>query len=221
MASSSVGRRLAPAARRAQILDVGAEQFAVRPYEQVHMADVAAIAGISRALVYRYFPTKRDLFAAVYRRASERLLAASEVVSGLTLAEQILAGLDAHFDFFVENSRTVLVANRGALAGDSAIEGIISEELAELRRRMLNAGGLHGRERVRASIALSGWLAFVRAVCVEWLADPDQTLTREDVREMCLSALLSALSGEAIQTMTPENTMSQPSTSISTLERTR
>jgi AcrR family transcriptional regulator len=193
MASSSVGRRLAPHARRDQILDVGAQQFAARPYEQVHIADVAAIAGISRALVYRYFPTKRDLFAAVYRRASERLLAASELVPGLTLIEQILAGLDAHFEFFVENARTVLVANRGPLAGDPVIEGIISEELAELRKLMLDAGGLHSRARVRASIALSGWLAFVRAVCVEWLADPDQTLTREDVREMCLSALLSAL----------------------------
>jgi AcrR family transcriptional regulator len=193
MASSSVGRRLAPHARRDQILDVGAQQFAARPYEQVHIADVAAIAGISRALVYRYFPTKRDLFAAVYRRASERLLAASELVPGLTLIEQILAGLDAHFEFFVENARTVLVANRGALAGDPAIEGIISDELAELRKLMLDASGLHDRARVRASIALSGWLAFVRAVCVEWLGDPDQTLTREDVRKMCLSALLSAL----------------------------
>src|SRR5580692_11343254 len=220
--AASEGRRLAPQARRDQIVDVGAGQFATKPYEQVHMADIATAAGISRALVYRYFPTKRDLFAAVYRRASERLLAASEFVPGLTLAEQVLAGLDAHFDFFVENARTVLVANRGALAGDPAIEGIISEELAELRRRMLDAGGLHGRERVRASIALSGWLAFVRVICVEWLADPEETLTREDVREMCLSALLSALSGDSdYDPGIGVNTMSQPSTSISTPERTR
>lgn len=190
---SNVGRRLAPDVRRDQIVDVGAAQFAALPYERVHMADVAAEAGISRALVYRYFPTKRDLFAAVYQRASERLLAASELGHGLTLAEQVEAGLDAHFDFFVANARTVLVANRGALAGDPMIEGIISEELAELRRRMLDAGGLRGRERVHASIALCGWLAFVRAVCVEWLADPKEALSREQVREMCMSALLSAL----------------------------
>jgi AcrR family transcriptional regulator len=195
--SSSLRRRLAPSARREQILDVGAEQFAARAYEQVHMADVAKIAGISRALVYRYFPTKRDLFAAVYSRASERLLAASELVPELTLAEQVLAGLEAHFDFFVANALTVLVANRGALAGDPMIEGIISAELAELRKRMLDASAMHGRARLRASVAISGWLAFVRVVCVEWLADPDQTLTREDVREMCLRALLSALGNQA------------------------
>jgi AcrR family transcriptional regulator len=191
--ASSEGRRLAPQARRDQIVDVGAGQFATQPYEQVHMADIAAAAGISRALVYRYFPTKRDLFAAVYQRASERLLKASELVPGIALAEQVLAGLDAHFDFFVENARTVLVANRGALAGDPMIEGIISEELAELRKRMLDAGGLHGRARVRASTALYGWLAFVRAVCVEWLAESDGVLSREEVRDMCMSALVSAL----------------------------
>jgi AcrR family transcriptional regulator len=196
MASSTARRRLTPQARRDQIVDVGAHEFAARPYEQVHMADLAAIAGVSRALVYTYFPTKRDLFAAVYERASQRLLAASELVAGLSLAEQVLAGLDAHFDFFIENARTVLVANRGELAGDPLIEGIISQELAELRKRMLDAGALRGHERIRAQVALSGWLAFVRAVCVEWLADPDRALSREEVREMCLSALLSVLGSE-------------------------
>jgi AcrR family transcriptional regulator len=189
----SEGRRLAPEARRDQIVDVGAKQFATQPYERVRMADVAAVAGISRALVYRYFPTKRDLFAAVYQRASERLLEASEFDPSVALAEQVVAGLDAHFDFFIENARTVLVANRGALAGDPMIEGIISEELAQLRKRMLDASGLLGRARVRASTALYGWLAFVRAVCVEWLAQPDQVLSREEVRDMCMSALVSAL----------------------------
>jgi AcrR family transcriptional regulator len=191
--ASSQGRRLAPEARRDQIVDVGAKKFSGQPYEHVRMADVAAEAGISRALVYRYFPTKRDLFAAVYQRASDRLLKESEIVPNLALAEQIKAGLDAHFDFFVENARTVLVANRGPLAGDPMIEGIISAELAELRRRMLDGSELRGRARVRASIALSGWLAFVRAVCVEWLADPDRVLSREEVRELCMSALESAL----------------------------
>ncbi len=157
------------------------------------MADIAALAGVSRALVYRYFPTKRDLFAAVYQRASERLLEASDLVPNVALAEQIVAGLEAHLEFFTENARTVLVANRGALAGDPLIEGIISDELVQLRKRMLDAARLSGRARVRASTALSGWLAFVRAVCVEWLADADDVLTREEIRDMCMRALVSAL----------------------------
>jgi hypothetical protein len=67
------------------------------------------------------------------------LLKATERIPEMALPDQTAAGLDAHFDFFLENTRTVLVANRGALAGDPMIEGIISEELAELRKRMLGA----------------------------------------------------------------------------------
>ena len=55
------------------------------------------------------------------------------------------------------------------------------------------------REYARRS-ALSGWLAFVRGVCVEWLADPEGTLSREEVREMCMGALLSTL---GTQPLTP------------------
>jgi len=152
---------------------------------------VAARAGVSRALMYRYFSSKRDLFAAIYRRASDRLLEATEIEGNRLQAETVEAGLDAHFDYFLANARTVLVANRGALSGDPVIQGIISEELGVLRQRMLDALDLGVHERAMAATALTGWLSFVRAVCVEWLAD--EKLSREEVRALCLRTLVSAL----------------------------
>jgi AcrR family transcriptional regulator len=187
-------RRLSPEERRNQLLDVGAELFADRPYEEVLIEDVAARAGVSRALMYRYFSSKPDFFAAIFQRASDRLLAATEFDGALSMAEQVAAGLDAHFDYFVANARTILVANRGALSGDPQIQGIISAELGVLRQRMLDAGAVSGHERVIASTALAGWLAFVRAVCVEWLTD--QKMTREEVRDMCLRTLVHALGAD-------------------------
>jgi len=186
-----VRRRLAPDARRDELLDCGAAEFATRPYEEVLMADIADRAGVSRGLVYRYFPTKRDLFAGIYQRASDRLLEASTIRPEIPLAEQVVAGLEAHLDFFVANARTVVEANRGALAGDPVIQGIIDAELAVLRQRILDAASLRGHARAVASTALHGWLAFVRVVCVDWLTD--KTLSRREVREMCQRALVSAL----------------------------
>jgi AcrR family transcriptional regulator len=183
--------RLSPDERRHQLLDIGAELFAGLPYEEVLMGDVAAQAGVSRALLYRYFSSKRDLFAAIYQRASDRLLAATEIGVGDFRTETVEAGLDAHFDFFLANARTVLVANRGALSGDPVIQGIISEELGVLRQRMLDALHLGEHERAVAATALTGWLSFVRAVCVEWLAD--EKLSRDEVRAMCLRTLVGAL----------------------------
>lgn len=184
-------RRLSPDDRRSQLLDVGAEMFAAQPYEEVLMEDVAAAAGVSRALMYRYFSSKPVFFTAIFQRASDRLLEATESDGTLSLAESVEAGLDAHFDYFEANARTILVANRGPLSGDPTVQGIVAEELAVLRQRMLDVSGLGGHDRTLAATALSGWLAFVRSVCVEWLTD--QELSRQEVRALCLRTLVTAL----------------------------
>lgn len=183
-------RRLTPAARQDELLDVGAQLFASRPYEDVLMEDVAAEAGVSRALLYRYFPSKRDLFAAIYQRAADRLLGATELDPAVPLAEQIAAGLDAHIDYFVANRHTVLTANR-ALAGDPIVGSIIADELAVLQTRLVGVIRLSEGRRRFASVVVMGWLALVQALCVEWLEDP--SVPRAELRDVCTGALLGAL----------------------------
>ena len=193
MSSNLVGvsedrrRRLTPQQRRNQLLDVGAAMFVAHTYEEVRMEDVAAQAGVSRALMYRYFPTKRDFFAAIFKADSERLLAASEFGTDVPIAEQIVAGLNAHLDYFSAHKHNILTANRGALAGDPTVQAIISDQLVTIRNRMLDLMGQGGHSRQVASAALDGWLAFVRAVCVDWL-QADQ-LSRNEVLDLCLRAL--------------------------------
>ncbi|MBB5959762.1 AcrR family transcriptional regulator [Saccharothrix tamanrassetensis] len=183
-------RRLDPAQRRAELIDVGARLFAAKPYEQVLMEDVAERAGVSRALLYRYFPTKRELFAAIHRQATARLLAASEFDGTGPLVEQLTAALEAHIDYFAANSHVVLAANR-ELAGDPVVQAVIADEFAVLRRRLLDATGLEGRPREVVSAAVTGWLVFVRTLCVDWLAN--DTFSRAELRDVCVGALLGAL----------------------------
>lgn len=59
-----------------------------------------------------------------------------------------------------------LTVNRGALAGDPTIQTILSHELATLHGRALAATGTSGSDENLVSVALYGWLALVRAVCV-------------------------------------------------------
>jgi AcrR family transcriptional regulator len=178
--------------RRAQLVDVGAEMFAARPYGEVLMEEVAACAGVSRALLYKHFPSKRDLFEAVYRKAADVLLVETEFDSTIPLVEQVAAGLDTHFDHFVANRNTVLAANR-TLAGDPVIQAVINDELAALRQRIIDAAGLPDDSLGLVSAALAGWLVFVRVVCVEWLVH--QAFSRAELHQTCLGALLGALSG--------------------------
>ncbi|WP_051838558.1 TetR/AcrR family transcriptional regulator [Streptomyces sp. NRRL WC-3742] len=184
-------RRLSPDERRAQLLATGARLFAERPYEEVLMEEIAERAGVSRALLYRHFPSKPELFAAVFRQASADLLVRTRLDPGDSLAEQLVQGLDAHFDYFVANRHAVLAANR-RLAGDVVIQTIIAEELDELRVRLLGALPLADEAaRPAASQVLSSWLVFVRVLVLDWLAE--ETCSRVELRDACVGAVLGAL----------------------------
>ncbi|WP_432097488.1 TetR/AcrR family transcriptional regulator [Streptomyces sp. bgisy100] len=183
-------RRLAPAERRSQLLDTGARLFAAKPYDEVLMEDVAERAGVSRALLYRYFPGKRDLFAAIYRQAADRLLAETELDPARPVYAQLRAGLDAHIDYFVAHRNTVLAANR-VLAGDPVIQAVITDELSTLRERLLDTPELARGPREAVSAALMSWLVFVRTLCVDWLAH--RAFSRAVLLDMCLGALLGTL----------------------------
>src|SRR5262249_11250701 len=170
--------------------------FASRSYEAVLMEDVAERAGVSRALLYKHFPSKRDLFAAIYQQAADGLLDATELDPDVPFTDQLLAGLDTHIDYFVANSSAVLAANR-TLAGDPTIQAIINGELAVLRQRMIDASGLDGPARnVLASVS-TGWLVFVRVLVIDWLAGP--TFSRIQLRDICVGALMGALGDIAPQ----------------------
>ena len=100
-------KRLAPADRRAQLLSVGARFFASHPYAEVLMEDVAEQAGVSRALLYRHFPSKQALFAAVYQQAADRLLAETRFDPADSLVDQLTQGMDVHLDYFVDRKSVV------------------------------------------------------------------------------------------------------------------
>ncbi|WEB45221.1 TetR/AcrR family transcriptional regulator [Streptomyces yunnanensis] len=184
-------QRLSPADRRAQLLTVGAQLFAARPYDEVLMEDVAKEAGVSRALLYRHFPSKHALFAVVYQQAADQLLADTRLDPADSLVEQLIQGMDVHLDYFIANRQAVLAVNR-VLAGDPVIQSIMTNELDALRTRLLAVVPL-ARESAREAVSavLKSWLVFVQVLCVDWLTR--ETCTRTELRDSCIGALLGAL----------------------------
>ncbi|USQ74866.1 TetR/AcrR family transcriptional regulator [Ornithinimicrobium cryptoxanthini] len=67
------GAKLPRAQRREQILSVATEVFATAGFTSTGLEDVAGAAGISRAILYRHFESKAQLYRAVLDRARERL----------------------------------------------------------------------------------------------------------------------------------------------------
>jgi AcrR family transcriptional regulator len=184
-------RRLEPQQRREHLLDTAAAMFAEKPYEDVLVEDIAARAGVSRSLMYHHFSSKRDLYVAIFKRASSRFLARVSPDPQLPLAEQLAAGLGAHIQSFVDHPFEAVTINRGALSDDPAIQAIISEELNVVGQRLVNELVADGHLRDVTEIAVEGWLAFVRAACVKWIQS--QNISRDDLTEMCLRAFDCAL----------------------------
>jgi AcrR family transcriptional regulator len=67
-------RRLTAEERRESILDAANHVFGQHGYEHVRIDDVAAAAGISKALIYEHFESKQDLYAELMNRAAIDLL---------------------------------------------------------------------------------------------------------------------------------------------------
>src|SRR5580692_3021900 len=70
MAGTPAYTRLQVDERRRQLLDAGAALFAQHAYEEISMRQIAAAAGVSKPLLYHYFPSKNELFMAAVTEAS-------------------------------------------------------------------------------------------------------------------------------------------------------
>lgn len=176
--------------RRRQVVEAGSLLFAEHAFEEISMRQIAEAAGISKALLYHYFPSKIELFkAAVAERAAEleRLI---EPAGGGTAFEQLSRSLDAYLGWIEENSRawSKLVQSAATLpeAGE-LVEGFRTRTLDQILKR------LTGRRKPRPVLrtSLKGWLGYVDAAILDWAQAGD--LSREQVRELILSAFGAAL----------------------------
>ncbi|MBY6413181.1 TetR/AcrR family transcriptional regulator [Rhodococcus sp. BP-252] len=179
-------KRLSPTERRTQLLDIGSRLFADRPYDDVWIEEVADLAGVSRGLMYHYFPSKRDFFAEIIRVESVRILEITAPDTSLPVVEQVAAGLDAYIRYASEHEHGVRAINRGSILGDTEIQAIVTAEFDTQQQRILAALPPELQTELMKS-ALRGWVSFVRAVCLDWL--DRRAITEEDVKTLCMRAL--------------------------------
>jgi AcrR family transcriptional regulator len=98
--------RLPAAERRAAILAAALEVFAERGYHGTSIEDIAQAAGVSKALIYEYFASKRDLHGLLLSQHVSELFARlqANATAGATGKERLRGGIDA-FLAFVEAHR--------------------------------------------------------------------------------------------------------------------
>lgn len=117
-------RRLAPEARRAQLLAVSEDVFARLGYQGTAVEDIAAAAGVTRTLIYKYFADKDEIYLECVRVARETLDAAVVSAAGQydDPEHQLRAGFRAYFTFVRDGGSKwdVLFGGGAAAAGTVA-----------------------------------------------------------------------------------------------------
>lgn len=186
--------RLSPAARREQLLDLGAAMVAAGRLEELSIDGIAEEAGISRGLLYHYFPSKRDFRRAVLRRIADELIVVTAPPPDLEPLDQLVAGLAAYVDFVRDNRVAYVAFVRGAAGGDEDLREIQDEARAALTDRIfttadpgdLEALGLVDTPAMR--LLVRGWSAGVEEMLLTWLDEP-AGIDRQELLDLMVRAL--------------------------------
>jgi AcrR family transcriptional regulator len=181
--SSGQGRRLPPAARRAQILDAAMVVFSGRDPAGVTYEEIAESAGVSRALLYNYFPDRAALLDQLAERNGKRLRA--EVFDALASVpgrvDALAEAIRVHLRFAARDHDAYASATGGSQAAvPNPAEAALVRSVAE----MLGEGP-------EAEMVGAGLIHAIRAMVLTWSATPTIDFERAD--ELITAVIAGAL----------------------------
>jgi AcrR family transcriptional regulator len=157
------------------------------------MAEVARAAGISKGLLYHYFPSKRDLFVATLEAAAAELRDITEPDPSTPIPEQLAATLDAYLAWIEDHADSYAKLLESATGSDD-VRSYMAQMRAGTVERILGTL-VKGGNPAAVRTALNGFLWFIDGACLDWLAHRD--LTRDQLRDMLTTAFAGAIGAAA------------------------
>lgn len=189
---NSVRQRLSAEDRRKQLVGIGLMMLRTQPIHELSIDAVAAEAGISRGLLFHYFPTKRDFYIAVVSAAGRRLLRVTKPDPSLPADEQLRQMLLSFAAFVTRRRDSYISFVRGAAGGDVYVVEIYAETRAALTLRVLDLLGEPAQLPASpVRLTVHAWLAYVEDLTIEWsgLPEADRPTTAEELVDQTIAAL--------------------------------
>lgn len=185
-------RRLRSDERRTQLVEIGMRLVAASSFDAVPIDRVAKEAGISRSLLFHYFPDKRAFQVAVAEASAQELLAATEPDPDLPPDERLRASLHAFVDYVSERQEAFVSLIRGATGGEPGLRDVFDRAHTVVANRVLEGVGVTpGSEGALLRIAVRGWVAFLEEAVVVWLASGEPT--QDELVGLLEAALVAAV----------------------------
>ena len=187
--------RLTVDERREQLVRLGVDIFSERPYDEVSIDGIAAAAGISKGLLYHYFPSKRDFYVAVVRHGAAQLEAATVIDEVASPEEGFVAGLDRYLDYVEEHASGFAAVLGAGIGNDPMVRAIVDDVRRAMTDRILDNLARRVEPPVpptpQVRVAVRGWVGFAEAASLDWLEHRE--VSRAQLRDLLASTLVAAV----------------------------
>lgn len=188
-----VRARLEVDERRAQLLALGLTIFSERSYDDVAIDDIARAAGVSKGLLYHYFPTKRDFYVAALRETAGALIAQTigvDTGGDEERGKRLRQGLTTYLDFVERRGGAYVALMRGGIGSDPEVASILEGTRVAILEHIV-ALLPPGMDGPLATTALRGWIGFVEAASIDWVAR--RSVTLEQIVDLAHAAIFDVL----------------------------
>lgn len=167
--TTGVRRRMGVEERRQQLIGVALELFSRRSPDEVSIDEIASAAGISRPLVYHYFPGKLSLYEAALKRASDDLAARFVEPHEGPLGARLLRVMRRFFDFVEEHGPGFSALMRGGPAvGSSTTNALIDSVRQAAYVQILSHLGVTDPP-ARLELVVRSWISLAESTALIWL----------------------------------------------------
>ncbi|GGX16978.1 TetR/AcrR family transcriptional regulator [Streptomyces noursei] len=190
-------RRMGVEERREQLIAVALDLFSHRSPEDVSIDEIAEAAGISRPLVYHYFPGKQQLYEAALRRAADELTARFVEPREGPLGARLLRVMERYFDFVEEHGPGFSALMRGGPAiGSTRTSALIDGVRQAAYTQILSHLDVDAHApSPRLELVVRSWISLAETTALLWLDGrrvPRAELERQLVHDFAALAAVSA-----------------------------
>jgi AcrR family transcriptional regulator len=167
--TTGVRRRMGVEERRQQLIGVALELFSQRSPDEVSIDEIAAAAGISRPLVYHYFPGKLSLYEAALKRAAQDLAGRFDEPHEGPLGDRLRRVMRRFFDFVDEHGPGFSALMRGGPAvGSSATNALIDAVRQAAYVQILSHLEVDDPP-ARLELVVRSWISLAESTALIWL----------------------------------------------------
>jgi AcrR family transcriptional regulator len=155
--------------RRQQLIGVALELFSQRSPDDVSIDEIATAAGISRPLVYHYFPGKLSLYEAALKRAADDLAGRFIEAQEGPLGARLLRVMRRFFDFVDDHGPGFAALMRGGPAvGSSATNALIDSVRQAAYVQILSHLRVENPP-ARLELVIRSWISLAESTALIWL----------------------------------------------------